>query len=176
VRILLACCAGLAAACATGTSGTPAVSKSAIAVDGAVRARELTAADLEALGPREIVWNHKGAATTYRAVPLEAVLRAVGVEPGEMSGAPRDKRPGWKHVAVFTATDGFQSVFSAAELYQGMGRTEAWLALSASAQPAVNHDTPFRLLVTSDGEGSRSARDVQRLTVLDVRTIVPAPE
>src|SRR5262245_42159624 len=99
-------------------------------IDGDVPARELTLAALEALGPRDVSWSHRGATRTFRAVPLEAVLRSAGVEPGEMGAGvpPERKRAGWKYVLVASAADGYQACFSVAELFQGVGRTEAYLA------------------------------------------------
>jgi hypothetical protein len=146
-----------------------------LVIDGDVQERVLTIADLEALGAADVAWTHKENTTVYRAVPLEAVLRSAGVTPGEMSGAPAEKRAGWKYAVLATATDGFQATFSVAEVFKAMGRTEAFVALSESAKPATRAEGRFRLIVTSDGEGSRSVRDLRRLTILDLRRVRERP-
>jgi hypothetical protein len=145
-----------------------------LAIDGDVADRALGLADLERLGPVEVTWEHKGVSRRYRALPLEALLGAVGVEPGPMGSAtdPREKRSGWKFVVVATSADGFQAVFTAAEVHATMGKTRAYLAFEEGGATIPSPAGPFRLVVPTDGEASRSSRDVRRLTVLDVRRIV----
>src|SRR5262245_1994265 len=83
----------LSLACsATGVAEGPS---STLEIDGDVPARTLTLEDLQQLGAAEVEWTHRGETRKYRAVPLEAVLRSAGVEPGAMGPdvPPPDKRP-----------------------------------------------------------------------------------
>src|SRR6185295_8360750 len=96
-------------------------------------------------------------------------------DPGAMGPdiAPAAKRPGWKYAVVATATDGFQATFSVAELFRGMGPTQAYVALGADGQALDAGEGPLRLIVPTDGEASRSVRNVERLTILDLHRRVP---
>ena len=107
--------------------------------------RRLTLEDLERLGPVEVEWTHKGETRRYDAIPMHALLESAGVEPGAMGPdvRPTEKRTGWKLAWIATASDGFQAAFSAAEVFPGMGPT--------------------------DGEGSRCVRNLERVTILDLR-------
>jgi hypothetical protein len=84
---------------------------------------------------------------------------------------PAEKRPGWKYAVLATASDGFQATFSVAEVFEGMGTTQAYVAWSEAGQPIDAASGPLRLIVPSDGEGSRSVRNLQRLTILDLRRL-----
>jgi hypothetical protein len=59
-------------------------------------------------------------------------------------------------------------VFTAAEPFRGMGRTEAFLAFAQDGRPIDDGSGPFRLVVSTDGEASHCARNVERLTIVDV--------
>ena len=169
----------VAAACLlAGCAGTKASSSpsSRLRVDGDVTARTLSVEDVESLGLKDVECSRKGETADFQAVPLEAVLRCVGVEPGEMNAAkPVEKRPGWKLTVVATATDGFQAVFSVAEVFHDMGRTEAYVATREKGHRLDDSTGPFRLIVPTDGEGSRSVRNLERLTIIDLRKDLRPP-
>ena len=167
-----------AACLLVGCAGTKASTSAStwLRVDGDVTARTLSVEDVEAMGLKDVEWSSKGETHVFQAVPLEAVLRCVGVEPGAMDAAkPVDKRPGWKLTVVATATDGFQAVFSVAEVFHDMGRTEAYVATREKGNRLDDASGPFRLIVPSDGEASRSVRSVVRLTVIDLRKDLRPP-
>lgn len=157
--------------------GFSLASSDALRIDGDVTELTLSIDDLEQLDVVEVEWNHRGETRTFQAIPLESLLRSVGVEPGAMiSGLPpADVRPGWKLAVIATASDGFQATFSVAELFHGMGQTEAYVALRENGQPLGDVHGPLRLIVPSDGEGSRCVHDLQRLTIVDLRHLVPGP-
>lgn len=167
-------CAAPTAAPGSASMASVSSSPSDLRIDGDVPARTLSMHDLEALSPVRVEWTHKGETRSCRAVPLETVLRAVGVDPGSMASgvAPAEKRAGWKFAVVATASDGFQATFSVAELFHGMGPTKAYVAVSENGEPIDPAFGPLRLIVTTDGEGSRSARNLRRLTILDLRRCV----
>lgn len=170
--LALAC---LVAGCSSTKSAIAPTSR--LRVDGDVTARTLSVEDLEGIGLKDVQWDPKGESHAYRAVPLENVLRCVGIGPGEMSDAtnPSEKRSGWKLAVVATATDGFQAVFSVAEVFKAMGRTDAYVATRENGNPLDASVGPFRLVVPTDGEGSRSVRNLERLTVLDLRKVLRPP-
>ncbi len=93
-----------------------------------------------------------------------------GFTPGPMGkDVPvKDKVKGYRQVLVATARDGFQAVFSCAEVTEGMGATVALVAWQLDGKPFGPEVGPFRLVVTTDGEPARSIRQLERLHVIDV--------
>jgi hypothetical protein len=174
--LAIAACAAPTPAAPASTAAAPHVSVSTLRIDGDAMPLDLRVEDLRQLSPVEFEWGHGGSTHHYVAVSLEALLRRAGLDPGAMnpSAAPAEKRASWKFVVVATASDGFQAVFSAAEIYRGMGRTEAFLAFAQDGQPLDASVGPFRLVVPTDGEASRCAHNVERLTIVDLRRVVPA--
>ena len=135
----------------------------------------LRLAELEAMTPATFTWVAHGQSHTAFGVPLATVLRRFGWEPGVMGKtmAPAEKRVGYKRVIVATAPDGFQAVFSAAEIAPGMGKTQAVLAWMVDGKPLPAEQGPLRLVVLTDDEPSRSIYHLQRLDIVDMRRIVP---
>jgi DMSO/TMAO reductase YedYZ molybdopterin-dependent catalytic subunit len=153
--------------------GSPA---SAVEVRGDLpKPGELKISDVESLGAVTVTWTLHGQPHAATGVPLEKVLRRFGWEPGIMSKAvpPTEKRLGYKRVVVVTAKDGFQAVFSAAELTEGMGKTQALLVWMIDGKPLPADQGPLRLVVPSDAEPSRSLYQLSRIDVVDMRRIVP---
>ena len=128
-------------------------------------------AALEKLGATTAKWKEHGAEHTVTGVPLDKVLASFGFEPGPMGmDVPKaEKRRGWKLAVVATAPDGFQAVFSCAELAEGMGPTRALLVWSVDGKPLAPEMGPFRLVVLTDQEPSRSVHQVSQLEVVDLR-------
>lgn len=155
---------------------SPRAATDTILVDGDVPTKHVSVADLESLQPVDVKWTHKGETRTYRAVSLEALLRSVGVDPGSMAPgvSTGEKRAGWKFAVVATASDDFQAAFSVPELFHGMGHTDAYVAFRENDRPIDPVAGPFRIIVTSDGEGSRSLRNLTRLSIVDLRRVAPA--
>ena len=155
----------------------PATSTATIEVRGDVpKPGPLSVTDLQALSPATFTWVAHGQSHTVLGVPLSTVLRRFGWEPGVMGKniAAADKRVGYKRVIVATAPDGFQAVFSAAELAPAMGKTQAVLCWMIDGKPLPAAEGPLRLVVLTDDEPSRSIYHLQRLDVVDMRRIVPA--
>ena len=136
---------------------------------------ELKLAELQALGGVNATWTVHGQTRAVVGVPLEKVLRRFGFTPGVMSKTlpPAQKRLGYKLAVVATAPDGFQAVFSAAELTEGMGKTQALVVWMIDGKPLPAEEGSLRLVVPSDGEPSRSLYNLSRLDVVDMRRIVP---
>jgi hypothetical protein len=86
-----------------------------------------------------------------------------------------EKRAGWKKVVVASAADGFQAVFSCAELAAEMGPTRALVIWKLDGAPIAADEGPLRLVVLTDQEPSRSLWSLKRLEVVDLRKIAPPP-
>jgi hypothetical protein len=130
----------------------------------------LTRAELEALGPETAEWTVHGRKRTVVGVSLDKVLVRVGFSAGPMGKdvpAP-EKRSGWKKVVVATAADGFKAVFSCAEIFPDMGPTRALVVWKIDGNPLPPEEAPFRLVVTTDKESSRSLYKLVRIEVVDL--------
>lgn len=168
--------AALAPAVASAQPAKSAPVSGTVEVRGDVpKPAELKVSELAALGSVNTTWTVHGQTHAVVGVPLEKVLRHCGWEPGVMSKTlpPAQKRTGYKLAVVATAPDGFQAVFSAAELTEGMGKTQALLIWMVDGKPIAAPEGPLRLIVASDGEPSRSLYHLSRLDVVDLRRIVP---
>jgi len=135
----------------------------------------LTVADLEALGPESAKWTLHGKTYAVVGVPLWKVLDKFGFSAGPMSKAmkPSEKRAGWKKVLVATARDGFQAVFSCAELFPTLGRTRPLLVFKMDGVPLPADTGPMRIAVLSDKEPSRSVFAVGKLQIYDLGSAKP---
>lgn len=161
---------------------TPAFAELPAAPPLIVRGDGLTAAagglslpELTALGPVTVSFEIHGKRHSAVGVPLAKVLARFGVGPGPMSKAmaPSEKRAGYKKVVVASAPDGFQAVFSIAELTPEMGATQVLVAWQMDGQPLGPDTGPLRLVVPTDKEPSRCLHHLQRLDVVDLRRVVP---
>lgn len=135
----------------------------------------LSREELAAIGTVEGQWTRHEKSHTFRGVPLDAVLTHQGFARSDMKGASSkaDKAPEWKKVVLATAADGFQALFTCAELMPAMGPTRAFVVWEVDGAPLPADQGPFRLIVTTDQEGSRSAYALRRLEVLDIRKLAP---
>jgi DMSO/TMAO reductase YedYZ molybdopterin-dependent catalytic subunit len=130
---------------------------------------------LRARPAEEIDWSHQGESHRYRGIALDALLGSCGIEPGAGGGAaPKGtKHAGLKLVIVAAAADGYQAVFSYAELAAAGGATKAWLVWDMDGKPLPELMAPLRILVPTDAGGDRCIYQVSRLTVVDMRKVVP---
>jgi len=103
-------------------------------------------------------------------VPLDKVLAAFGFAPGPMGRQVpvTEKRAGWRKVVVALGNDGYQVAFSCAELTSEIGATKALVSFALDGAPLGGERGPFRLVVLTDREPSRSVRNLERLIVVDV--------
>jgi DMSO/TMAO reductase YedYZ molybdopterin-dependent catalytic subunit len=144
-----------------------------VSVQGAVATpKSLTRADLVGLGAVEADWSEHGTAHHVRGVPLGKVLSAAGFSSGPMGKdvSKKEKRSGWKMAVRVTGSDGYQTVFSCAELMEDMGATRALLVWEVDGKPLDAERGPFRIVVLTDKEPSRSVHQVQTIEVVDLRT------
>jgi DMSO/TMAO reductase YedYZ molybdopterin-dependent catalytic subunit len=139
------------------------------------RTGKLTLQDLEAMKPEKAAWSNQGKQQEVEGVPVGKILTAFGFAPGPMGKGvpPAEKRPGYKKVVLVTSRDGFQAVFSCAELAEEMGATRALLVWKVDGQPLPPEQGPFRLVVLTDKEPSRSAWAVKKIEVIDPAPVPP---
>ena len=101
---------------------------------------------------------------------LDKVLTHLGFSPGPMGREVpvADKRAGYRKVLRATARDGYQAVFSMAELSEGLGRTEVLVVWAVDGKALDPEEGPLRLVALTDGEPSRSLRQLERLEVIEL--------
>jgi hypothetical protein len=154
------------------TAGAALAEPAVLTISGAgPTTLSLSVADLEALGPVTETWTEHGKTRQVYGVRLDKLLAKAGFAPGAMGKdvPKREKRAGWKKVVRASAADGFQAIFSCAELWEGMGPTRALVVWKIDGQPLPQGTGPFRIVVLTDQEPSRSVFAVQKLEVLDLR-------
>jgi hypothetical protein len=158
---------------------SPANADDALVLDvsGALpRSGGMKLSDLEAMGPIKAEWTSHGAKHEVFGVPLERVLTRFGFDVGPMSkDVPvREKRKGWRMAILASAPDGFQAVFSCAEVFESMGATRVLLVWKEDGKALPAGRGPLRLVVLTDKEPSRSVQAVRKLEVLDLRGVPAA--
>ena len=134
----------------------------------------LSLAQIQALGPLTVPFDIHGARHTALGVPLGKVLARFGFAPGPMGKgvAPTEKRNGFRRVVVASAPDGFQAVFSGAEISPEIGATQALVVWQVDGKPLPDDTGPLRLVVPTDKEPSRALHQLRRLDVVDLRRVV----
>ena len=137
----------------------------AVQVTGAVKQPLTLSADDLAKMPRASVrTTNNGMETVYQGVWLHEVLKKAGVpQGGELRG---------KALAGYVlaeAQDGYQVVFSLAELDPTFIDNEILLADTANGQPLSGAQGRFRLVAPKEKHGSRSVHLLTKLEVVQVR-------
>jgi DMSO/TMAO reductase YedYZ molybdopterin-dependent catalytic subunit len=136
-----------------------------IQVTGAVsKPLTLTAADLAKMPRATVKTKSEGLEVSYEGVWLHEILKSAGAPSGtDLRG---------KALATYVtaeAKDGYQAVFSLAELDPVFTENQVLLADSADGKPLVGAQGPFRLVAPKDKRGARSVRMLTRLDVVQLR-------
>ena len=139
-----------------------------------VRPAALQIKDLEAMQPVKETWTAGGGSRAVLGVPLDKLLERQGLSPGRMGDDGKETGKGWRRVVVASAPDGFQAVFSVAELTPHLGATRALVAWKIDDKPLPADRGPLRLVVLTDKIASRSVHALSRLEVVELGKS-PAP-
>jgi hypothetical protein len=152
---------GLLAACLLAAQE----SEPAVQVTGAVRQTlTLTAGDLAKMPRASVRTSNNGMETVYDGVWLHEVLKRAGVPQGsELRGKALTS------YVLAEAQDGYQVVFSLAELDPAFIDNEILLADTANGKPLFGAQGRFRLVASKDKPGARSVRMLTRLEVVQLR-------
>jgi DMSO/TMAO reductase YedYZ molybdopterin-dependent catalytic subunit len=124
----------------------------------------LTAGDLAKMPRASVKTTNNGMETVYEGVWLHEVLKRAGVPQG---GDLRGKALTTYMLAE--AQDGYQVVFSLAELDPAFIDNEILLADTANGKPLFGAQGRFRLVVPKDKPGARSIRMLTKLEIVQVR-------
>jgi len=135
-----------------------------VQITGAVKqALTLSAGDLAKMS-RATVRLSNGTETVYEGVWLHEVLKKAGVPQGD---ALRGKALAGYVLAE--AQDGYQVVFSLAELDPSFIDNEILLADTTNGKPLSTEQGGFRLVVPKDKVGARWVRMLTKLEVVQLR-------
>lgn len=138
---------------------------SAVQVTGAVKQPlTLTADDLAKMPRASVRTSNNGLETVYEGVWLHEVLKRAGVPLGsELRGKALTT------YLLAEAKDGYQVVFSVAEVDPAFTDSQMLLADKADGKPLIGSQGPFRLVVAKDKPGARSIRMLTRIEVVQLR-------
>jgi len=136
-----------------------------IQVSGAVKEPlTLTADDLARMPRSSLKTASNGMETTYEGVWLHEVLKRAGAPQG-----PTLRGKALAGYVLAEAQDGYQVVFSLAELDPAFIDNQILLADTANGKPLFGANGRFRLVVPKDKPGARSVRMLTRLEVVQLR-------
>jgi hypothetical protein len=102
--------------------------------------------------------------TTYEGVLLYDILK--------QAGAPLDKQLMGKALASYIlaeAHDGYQVVYSLAEIDPLFGNSRIVVADTVGGKPLFQYQGPFRIVIPSDKKGARSIRMLEKITVVRLK-------
>jgi len=135
---------------------------SSIQIGGAVKTPlTLTAADLAKFPRASVNTTSDGIRVIYEGVWLHELLKR--------AGAPELRGKALASYLLAEAKDGYQVVFSLAEVDPGFTGNEILLADTADGKPLIGSQGPFRLIAPKDKRGARSVRMLTKLEVVALR-------
>ncbi len=136
-----------------------------VQITGAVKQPlTLTADDLAKMPQASVKMSSNGLETTYEGVWLHEILKRAGVPAGS---ALRGKA--LTTYLLVEAKDGYQVLFSLAEIDPAFTENQVLLADKADGKPLVGSQGPFRLVAVKDKPGARSVRMVSKIEVVQLR-------
>jgi DMSO/TMAO reductase YedYZ molybdopterin-dependent catalytic subunit len=143
----------------------PAQSAAGLSVGGDVATPlTLSPAELKSLPRTKAEIREEGRTIVYEGVLVGEILKRAGVPLGsELRG---------NAMATYVlahASDGYQVLFSLAELDPGFTGSETIVADTIDGKPLFAYQGPFRIVAPKDSRGARSIRMLQRLDVVRLR-------
>ena len=161
--ILLVLCAGSTIPTVAQDAGKPV---SSLTVAGDVKTPlSLTPDELKAM-PRTTVEqkDEDGRAVKYEGVLAGEILKRAGATlGGDLRGNALST------YVLATAGDGYQVLFSLAELDPAFGGSQVIVADTIDGKPLFAYQGPFRMVSPRDTRGARSIRMLQRLEVVRLK-------
>jgi hypothetical protein len=143
-------------------AATAAAPDATLVIAGDVtQALTITPGDLKAMPRTTVTVSEEGRQVSYEGVLVGELLKRAGAPVGrDLSG---------KAVATYvraSAKDGYQVVFSLAELDPGFTPSDIIVADTIDGKPLFDYQGPFRIVAPHDKRGARSIRMLQRLEVV----------
>jgi DMSO/TMAO reductase YedYZ molybdopterin-dependent catalytic subunit len=160
---VLAGLTAIVAAGATGRAQAPAAASAASLVIAGDVTQPLTLkpADLRTMPRTTVTVDEEGRTVIYEGVLVGELLKRAGAPVGrDLSG---------KAVATYvraSAKDGYQVVFSLAELDPGFTSNDIIVADTIDGKPLFDYQGPLRIVAPHDKRAARSIRMLQRIEVV----------
>ena len=124
----------------------------------------ITAAELKAMPRTTVSVADQGRDVKYTGVLIGEILARAGAPLGrDMSG------PAVSTYVLATAKDGYQALFSLAELDPAMTPNDIIVADTVDGQPLFDYQGPFRIVAPKDKRGARDVRMLQKLEVVRLK-------
>jgi DMSO/TMAO reductase YedYZ molybdopterin-dependent catalytic subunit len=138
---------------------------SAVQITGMVKQPlSLTSDDLAKLPRASVKMTSNGLETTYEGVWLHEILKRAGAPlGGELRGKALTT------YLLVEAKDGYQVLFSLAEIDPAFTENQVLLADKADGKSLIGSQGPFRLVAAKDKPGARSIRMVTKIEVVQLR-------
>ena len=147
------------------TATVPTATVPVLTISGAVtQPLRLTAADLAAMPRTTLRATHEAIERTFEGVLLHEVLKR--------AGAPTGANLRGKALSAYVvaeASDGYQVVFSLAELDPLFSSNPVLLADRADGKALLDSEAPFRLVLPQESRAARWIRKLIRLEVVQLR-------
>lgn len=136
-----------------------------VEIAGAVKTPlALSADDLAKMPRASAKTSNNGMETQYEGVLLSEVLKKAGATIGnELRGKALST------YVLAQASDGYQALYSLAELDPSFTDSQVLLADTANGKPLFGAQGRFRLVAPKDRPGARSVRMLTRIEVVQVR-------
>jgi DMSO/TMAO reductase YedYZ molybdopterin-dependent catalytic subunit len=124
----------------------------------------ISAADLKNMPRTSVTLMAEGRETRYEGVLVGELLKRAGASLGrDLSGGALAT------YVVASASDGYQAVFSLAELDPAFTANDIIVADSADGKPLLENQGPLRIVAPHEKRGARSVRMVQKLEIVRLR-------
>jgi DMSO/TMAO reductase YedYZ molybdopterin-dependent catalytic subunit len=162
VAVLMICVSTIAGAQAP----SPGTSASTLSVGGDVRTPlSITPAELKAMARTTVeVKDEDGRAVKYEGVLVGELLKRAGATLGsDMRGNAMTT------YVLASASDGYQVLFSLAELDPAFTSSTIIVADTVDGKPLFAYQGPFRIVSPRDTRAARSIRMLQRLDVVRLK-------
>ena len=144
----------------------PVLGQQCVKVSGqGIQPRQYCAKELDAF-PRinAVLKDHDGKETSYSGYPLQTLLARAGVASGKQLHGSN-----MAQYLLVKCTDGYQVLFSLAELDSSFTNRVPVLADRINGKPLPADRGPFRLIVPGEKRPARSCYQVAELVVKDAR-------
>lgn len=165
MKHLILMLAAAAAVSAAPVTAQPDTDTATLAIAGDVsRPTTVTMAEMKAMPRASATIQEDGHPVKYDGVLVSELLKRAGVGLGrDMTGNALST------YVLASAKDGYQAVFSLAELDPGFTGSEIIVADSVDGKPLFDYQGPFRIVAPKDTRGARGVRMLLKLEVVRLK-------